>query len=254
MLTKDSSENYLLKILKNLSLSELEAKVFLKLLEIGNAPVSKIAAVTGCKRTNTYNILKNLQQQSLVHESARGSIKYFHAVEPQRLLDTQKQKIKKAEESLKALEEILPKLEYMQNPSLIKPRIRFYQGKEGIGNLLAEILESEEFDAYFNAEVAFAAYPDIVGNFIKKLNQRHAKIRELLINNNSAKTYLKSIKNPNHYGKILPKKYNFISDNIIFGDQVAYLSYHEESVAVVIESKDIAYTQKQAFQIMWESC
>ncbi|MBD3360848.1 hypothetical protein GF366_03535, partial [Candidatus Peregrinibacteria bacterium] len=59
-------ENELLKILKNLGLSEKEAMVYFSTIKIGTAPVSKIAQAAKINRVTTYDILEKLKQKGLV--------------------------------------------------------------------------------------------------------------------------------------------------------------------------------------------
>lgn len=247
------SANDPLSLLKQLGLSKHESDVFLLLLELGASPVSTIALRGRMKRTNLYNILTKLIQKNLVTEFLKGRVRYFQTTEPQRLLYLQEQQKKKLEQNIASLRDMLPLFESMKNPSLSKPRVKFYQGKEGIETLLNEILAKESFDAYFNPDIAYDIFPYSVEQFLTEGDKKKLHIRELVVSGKTSKTYTSHIKNPNHKWKILPKEFQFETDNFIFGNSVVYISYKEEQIGVMIESADIARTQRVAFDLMWKA-
>ncbi len=240
-------------LLKQLGLTKQESEVFLLLLELGASPVSTIALRGKMKRTNLYNTLAKLAERGLVTEFLKGRVRYFQATEPQKLLSIQEQQKKKLEQGITSLREMLPIFEAMKNPSLDKPRVKFYQGKEGIETLLMQILAKESFDAYFNPDVAYEVFPYSVEEFLTEGAKKKLHIRELVVSGKTTKSYVSHIKNPNHQYKILPKEYQFETDNFIFGNSVVFISYREEQIAVMIESADIARTQRMAFELMWKA-
>lgn len=241
------------KILKQVGLDNLESEVYLSLLELGTSAASLVARKAHIKRTNAYNILAKLEGKGLISELMKGNIKYYSATEPEKLLSIQEQKQKKIAESLENLKQILPELEALQNPMSMKPKVRFFQGEEGLSDLLDEIVSNQSFDSYFNPEVACKAFPDIMDKFLENGGKKKLKIRELVVDTPYTKQYISENKNPNHYYKILPQKYLFYTDYFVFDNQVAFISYKENNIAVVIESGDIARTQKAVFELMWTS-
>ena len=240
-------------LLRQLGLTKIEAEVFLLLLELGSSPVSTIALRGKMKRTNLYNILEKLLQRGLATEFERGRVRYFQATEPQRLLYLQEQQKKKLDQNILQLREMLPMFESITNPSLTKPRVKFYQGRDGMQTLLDQILTRESFDCYFNPDIAYEVFPESVNEFLENGRKNKLHIRELVVQGKTTRSYVKSIKNPYHECKILPKEYQFETDNFIFGSSVAFLSYREDQIAVQIESADIARTQRTAFDLMWKT-
>lgn len=242
-----------LSLLKQLGFTKQESDVFLLLLELGASPVSTIALRGRMKRTNLYNILAKLIERGLVTEFLKGRVRYFQATGPKKLLSIQEQQKKKLEQNISSLREMLPIFEAMKNPSLDKPRVKFYQGKDGIETLLMEILNKESFCAYFNPDAAYDVFPYSVEEFLVEGAKKKLHIRELVVSGKTTKTYTSHIKNPNHQYKILPKEFQFETDNFIFGNSVVFISYREEQIAVMIESADIARTQRVAFDLMWKA-
>jgi len=244
--------DYIKKVLLDAGLEDLEIEVYLNLLKTGEASVSTIARKIGSKRTNIYNVAEKLSQKGFLSEISKSNVKYFSAMDPKKILYSQKQQKDIVEKNIHNLEEILPQLESLKDPYALKPRVSFYQGKEAIGNLLIQTLE-EPFDAYFNPDEAYNLFPKSIEDFQKHSAKKNLFIRELLTYGPLSKKYIKEIKNPNHKCKILSKKYSFFTDNFIFHDKIIFISYRT-LIAVIIENEDIANTQKQAFEIMWNSC
>lgn len=241
--------DYIKKVLSDIGLDELEVEVYLALLKVGEAAVSTLARKIGSKRTNVYNIIDKLIEKGLVSEINKLNVKYFTALDPKKILYLQEQQKDKIENNIQSLNEILPQLESYKDPFAMKPRVNFYQGKESIGNLLIETLQNP-FDCYFNPEVAYEIFPKSVEQFQVNSADQKIYVREILTAGPMTKKYLKGITNPNYKYKILPREYNFFTDNFIFEDKIIYISYKTLS-AVVIENQDIANTQRQAFEIMW---
>jgi len=53
---------------------------------------------------------------------------------------------------------------------------------------------------------------------------------------------------------LLPEnEYNFFGDMEIYGNKVALISYKENFMAVVIESKEIANMQRLMFNLIWNN-
>lgn len=63
----------------------------------------------------------------------KSGVKYFEAVNPEKLIDTLHEK----EEQIKT---ILPELKRMQDNIIDKPKIEIYEGKEGIKTMHEEII------------------------------------------------------------------------------------------------------------------
>jgi sugar-specific transcriptional regulator TrmB len=188
----------ILNTLRESGLTFFEAKIFLLLTELGSAPVSVIAGRGGFKRTNLYNVLEKLAQKGLVTEHEKGTIRYFQAIEPDSLIQIQELNKRKIEGNIRDLKEIAPSLDAIKSPLMVKPKVRYFQGKDGIANLLDQILANESFDAFFNPETSYDMYPGVLDDFLNNGNIRKLRIREMVVQSPEAESYLKRIKNPNH--------------------------------------------------------
>ncbi len=67
----------------------------------------------------------------------KSGVKYFEAVNPEKLIDT----LHEREEQIKT---ILPELKRMQDNIIDKPKIEIYEGKEGIKTMHKEIIRGKQ--------------------------------------------------------------------------------------------------------------
>ena len=92
-----------LNVLEELGLSPAEAKIYLSLIEIGSTLAGPIIKRTGLHRGTTYQILQRLKEKGLVSSIVKGKKQYFEPANPDRLMDSLKEREEK-------LHEILPSL------------------------------------------------------------------------------------------------------------------------------------------------
>ena len=113
------------QILEQFGLNGRKADVYLAVLEMGSSTVIEIAKKAGIKRTTCYDILTDLIKEGLVSEIIKGKKRFFIGESPEKI-----QKDLQRKESL--VSEILPQLKSIHNISGVKPKIRYFEGKEGL--------------------------------------------------------------------------------------------------------------------------
>src|SRR5579883_356182 len=75
-----------LKFLEKLELSELEAKLYISLLQAGPVTVRDLSKKTGIGRTTSYPYVDLLVEKGLIAKTVRGSHTYFSANPPEESL------------------------------------------------------------------------------------------------------------------------------------------------------------------------
>ena len=80
------------KILREIGLSQNEARVYEALLQLGGASVQEIAIKSKVHRRNVYDSLSKLMEKGLASEAFVKGEKNFNAVNPKRLLGLLKEK------------------------------------------------------------------------------------------------------------------------------------------------------------------
>ena len=81
-----------LEILQDIGLSVTESKVYLALLELGNALAGEITKKSQINRTNVYDALERLIEKGLVTYVISANRKVFEPVNPERLKEILEEK------------------------------------------------------------------------------------------------------------------------------------------------------------------
>src|SRR3990170_1200323 len=132
------------KILEDLGLSEKEAKIYLACLELGESAPAEIAKHAGINRATTYVIAEKLVKDGLMSQLEKDKKTYFIAENPEqllRLLRKQEQDIKNKEQEF---QKYLPELKTIFDTAGERPKVRFFEGKEGLKAIQEDFLQSKD--------------------------------------------------------------------------------------------------------------
>src|SRR5665647_2340202 len=124
----------LLSTLKQIGLNEKQAKIYLAALELGETTIKEIAKKAGVKRTTIYDLIDEMIENGLIKQTIKETHKKFIAASPSEL-----QLIIQKREAL--LSQIMPTLSSMSNVDKVRPKIRFYEGREGLIEAYADTLK-----------------------------------------------------------------------------------------------------------------
>jgi len=240
------------KELINLGLTEEEAKVYLAILELGGSFVSAIARRGGVNRSTCYHTLDNLTKKGLVSSYKKGNVLCFNAEEPKRFLHM-------AEERMQKAKSLIPQLEAMTGTLGYKPKIRFYEGIEGIKNIFEDVLGNKgEVLGYTNLKGLGELFPDYFRQYCLKKVKLGIKTRYIapalaegvdMIDQFYPKKY-----DPNLLEILMvnPKEFNFQNEIAIYGNKVAIFSLNpDELIGLILESKAFAESMKSFFDLAW---
>jgi sugar-specific transcriptional regulator TrmB len=243
-----------ISILKKLDLSDKEIIVYLKLLEYGAISVRGLAELTGLNRGTTYDILKKLQEMSLVSFYHSETKQKFVAEDPEKLLkliNDQEDELKKTREKVK---NFLPELKSLQEKGGNKPVTKLYEGKNGMRSILEDVLstlsgqpdETREYYIYSatkSSDDINNAYPDFTKDRIKK------KIRVKAIS--LAPGGKTSGLDERRWIGTNEESATFV---IIYAGKCAFISRDASGlpVGVIIENQNIYDTQKTIFNNLWD--
>jgi sugar-specific transcriptional regulator TrmB len=242
------------KQLEQIGFHEKEARVYLACLQLGQDTAYHIAQKCALKRATVYFTLNLLVERGLVSIWKTKRATLWRAANPKKLFT----QIKRKEE---ALTEIFPLLQTIYNFDEEKPSIQVFEGREGVRQIYAEIVEylmkSKEILCWGDISHIWDLLEDVTEKYLIQSSNRRFKIREILNEVEKNKEYVKSIrknKNPRHLIRFLPKDQIFSgNDNIIFGNKLAIFSIQNKLFATVIESQDIAKSYRIIFELAWKS-
>ncbi|MDP2947774.1 MAG: helix-turn-helix domain-containing protein [Nanoarchaeota archaeon] len=236
--------------LKLLGLNDSEIKVYLSLLELGEALASEIANKSEIPRASIYDILERLQQEGLVSYITKDFKRYFSASEPKTIIEN-------LDYTKKRIKDILPNLEALKKNNQPMSKTEIFEGKNGLQMIMNLMLEEKNLFVLGASRKSSEILPFFVDKWHKERIKRKIKT-EIIYNDIEGirSSVSKSV-------KILGSKkfwsYRFLHTNylspvmtIVFGNKVALVNWVKNPSVILIENRDIAETYKQYFLRLWE--
>lgn len=235
-------------LLQQSGFSEKESRVYLAALELGISPVSVIARKSRLERTTTFEVLKKLSAKGIAEFYMRKSTRYYSVLPPNILL----QRLQGVVQEFAAA---LPEMMAKTNTIVRKPRITFYEGKEDLKRLYLDCLSAKgEILNYFQPEttINYLNWEWMKKNMVDQLLKKKHSVRVIMPNTPMARRFLLQRETPLRRQRIAPANVVFQTEVAIFEDKVVMWSF-EEDFAMLIQSRDVAETQRALFDLAWES-
>lgn len=237
--------------IKKLGLSDKEAKVYLSLLELGQASPSEIASYSGVNRATTYIILEELKKKGLATSLEKDKKIHFVAEPPERLKNLFETEERRLKENFSDLKKIIPDLDKLYETRGERPKVRFFEGKEGIASIREDILKTKIVRLYqfLPLDESYRYSPPRKGDYREEMNKKLKNISEKTI------YFTKR-------GKIFPPKigkaeYKFLSKDfkteiVIYGNKISFVNTKAKPIGIIIEDLNIVQTIKIIFEMIWE--
>lgn len=239
-------ENQLITVLTNLGLTDKEAKVYLALTELGTVVVSDIAHKAGINRVTTYDILEKLKIRGMVSYYNKKRIKYFSSMQPETLLE-------EFEKRTSDLRGSLPKFKTLTG-EINHPRIRYFEGLEGIKAIYADTLTSKtEILNYSNSYEIRKKWPNYDQEYVEKRAQKKIYLRGVCPKDKAGETVHAQDKEYYREMRLIPSdQFDFTNEINIYDDKVAIISFKDELIGMIIESIEISNSQRAIFNMCWQ--
>jgi len=227
-------------------LRKTEAEIYIVCLRLGNSTVYKIAEKVGLPKSTVYDTLKSLNEKGLITYIIKSGVKYFEAVNPEKLIDI-------LEEKKAKISEVIPKLKEIQEKIVEKPEVNVYYGKEGLKTILQDVLKIKKDFLIMGNFGEFEKYFDFYSSLFVKQRVKN-KIICMLIEEKSKKNLelKKNDKKEKRITKFLDGIQDLKSEIYVYGDKIALLTLmEEEPVGVVIKNKEMAKLMRFIFEKVW---
>ena len=234
--------------LEQLGINGKRAKFYLAALELGEVPVPVVARKAGISRTSAYDVLAWLSEAGLATRLQKRGKYYVAAADPNRLLTI-------LEDRQRTLTSILPELRSTYNRSTVKPRIRFYEGREGLRTVLYDTLECGS--KQLSAILSMVDLRDVPGGQDEYIARRIARGINLRVVRSRAKdigddvwptsaTALREL-------RYAPDGFIFTMTTWIYDNKVSFISSRRESFGMLIESEEFSHLMKNLFAVLWQA-
>ncbi|MFA6550612.1 MAG: helix-turn-helix domain-containing protein, partial [Candidatus Gracilibacteria bacterium] len=166
-----------------------EAAFYLSVLEAGELTFARAAEKAHLKRSTVYSLVEGLREKNIVSITKKKGISYVSALSPKLLVEH-------FENSAAMAKSVLPQLMNLSYTSPVKPRIHFYEGMDGIKQILFEAAASK---ADYIGFIDYTLMPKEIYKYIRtKVAPERAKwntnLRLLMPENPTNKNVLKDYK------------------------------------------------------------
>lgn len=252
----------MLSELKKIGLSDNEARVYLALLELGSATVQQIAGKAEVNRPTTYVQLESLMKEGLVtsFEKSPNSKKlkpktYFRAEDPeylQKLIGHDRNQIDERE---RELTNIMPELGRLFLSSGERPRVRFFDGIEGLKTMDEEFLKvkSRLIEGVTSLDDVEKVFPSAIDNYTQRRIKKGIRTRGIYTSSHGPILKNTDSKMLRETRFVPPDKFPFSCDITVYDDSVAIASLREKIFGVIIENKEIANSIRSLISVAWEA-
>lgn len=233
--------------IKQMGLSSKQAALYLAGLESGPASLSELAKESGIKRPTAYRVMEDLENQGLFSKVAKGKKYYYQAEDPETVLGLYKIR-------QDAFVRLLPELKSLHSKTGMNPKVRFFRGMEGLKAMYLESLKSKEtIVGYGSIDDIWGLTRGFIDDYMKERIKRKIHVRGIVPATKESQEFAKLNSSQMREIVLVPKDQFPVTNEInIYDDKVAIFSFREQA-GVIIESQDIANTQKAIFELVWRA-
>jgi len=240
-----------LEDLISIGFSIKEADVYLALLELGRGTVSQITRKAKINRTTGYNVLDTLASKSLVTISGKEPKQEYIAEPPDKILHILETELQKNQDYINKAKKFVPELRSLHNVAG-RPKVVFYEGKEGLEQVYEDTLTSHEpIRGFATVDDMHKALPHYFPNYYKRRAAKGIAIRGIIPNTPIAMERATHDTEESREIAFVPAdKYYFSPEIDIYDNKVMIASWREK-LGIIIESAEIADAMKKMYELAW---
>lgn len=245
------------QVLIDLGLQDCEPDVYLTLLKTpGAQPASVIANRANLNRSTTYKALEKLVKKGIVTKTMKHGILCFMAEDPDKHLEHLLQKKRQNLESVSQnLLSVLPDIKKMNREDLLIPRMRLYEGIEGVKRVYEDTLvDGNTIYSMTDIKIVSGDILDFLeSDYLPRRVEKQIQAYVITPKNSVSLLYKK--KDPKSFREtrfLDQNQYPMEVEMNIYGEKTAFFSYKpNEMFGVILESSAIANTMKFIFTTCW---
>ncbi|MDB5166418.1 MAG: transcriptional regulator TrmB [Candidatus Saccharibacteria bacterium] len=248
-------DKILSKILVELGCSEKHVRFYKATLQLGEAPLAAIAETARLQRSTAYLLAAELLKMGLIEEDHKAYHKFFTAVEPETLLRKAQARQRVLGRNVLAFRDALPELQAAHQATTSRPRVRTYEGSQGLLAVWKDILDERlEVLLWTNQQTEQQIFTESAHElFIRERVNKDIPMRVLAADNPEGKALLAGDATMLRQTKLLPPDVYFSSETYIYGNKVAVLDFGKSFFGVITENQQIAASQRSIFDLTWSS-
>ncbi|EKE11136.1 MAG: Transcriptional regulator, TrmB [uncultured bacterium] len=241
------------EILTSINVPSPAQDIYMALLENGKATARTLSHRTGITRTSVYDHIKILRTKGLVVERSIEGTTIFEIGDARQLsilLNEQAEQLYAQQDFLKKnLNNLIDKSQSLQ------PKIRFFEGKEGVRQLLKDILWHDDVTLYLYWP--YEHMLDFMGEDFLLWFRDRRKFHNIPIltiwahPSGKVKKHIFADDDKDVERRYLIQKDISSMGYIIYDNKVAFMSSRKESFGFIVESVEFVSLQKMQFDVLW---
>jgi len=238
-----------LSIIKLLGLSDKEARVYVAILEQGPSSPQEISHISGLKRPTVYVILGELMERGIVSFIPYSKKKMYRVISPDELFQN-------VENKIKIVKEKLPEIKSLQKSDSEKPYTLFFDGVEGIKQIMSYKLEEMQNDELLHfMSITSKKTIDLFEGFReynRELRNKKISMRGITPSDSLLKTYRKEDKEFGREVKEVDLHEYKSNVSIEMGKTWVKIVDLYNLQGIIIQNETITRSLKQIFEMIWK--
>lgn len=242
----------ILHVLQSVGFDDKQSQLYLAGLQLGTAPASDYAKMTDLNRVTSYNLLEEMVRRGYFTVVKKVRAKWYAPVSPEYVA-------LEARKNVQSLERALPELRSMQSAKYRKPQVRFYEGWEGVRHVYEDTLAAEtELLNFANSAVVRKFWPNYDEEYVSERVKTGIRLRGIAPDDDAGRKVHGEDEEKLREIRLVPAEdFDFRNEINIYDHKVAICSFDsglkgdKDMFGVIIESKEVAETQRQIFEMAW---
>ncbi len=232
-------------VLTRIGFTKKEAKLYLANLELGSSTVLELSRKTQIPRGSVYDILEEMCQKAYVTKLSESTHVRFSAIDPDAIL-------RRTQRSVRRLELALPELKGLFHKSA-RPAVRYFEGMDGVKQVYLDTLTATgEILNYSNSSVVREYWPAYDEEYVAERIKKGIRLKGIAPDDEHGRKIKKiDEKSLRELRLLSAAEFHFTNEINIYDNKVAITSFQNEFVGILIESKEIADTQRDIFKMAW---
>ena len=247
----------LTNILRSLKLNEKEVLIFMKCLELGAQPASRIAKMCEMPRNTVRSILDELVEKGIMVKTRRANTQYYSTEKKENIIKMLKYKKLKMEESIdeqiQLLESYGDELS-ARHWAKSRPRITFYEGEKGLEKVYEDTLTAKTgLRSWASLDDLLEAKPKYFDTYFKRRTKKGIPMRSIHPDTAEGKDLvLRNSEELRHAALVPAEKFYWTPEIQIYNNKVNIASW-KEKLGIIIESEEIADAMRVFFDLSFEA-
>ena len=233
-------------MLEKFGLTKTEERVYLKLLQLGISPASRIIKKTQLHRTTVYDVLERLIEKGFASYIVENKIKSYIASNPSKILDIIMEEKKMIENKEKSAKEIIKKINPIRDKN-VKSVAQIFVGEKSEKTIMEEIIEvGKEFYVLGSGGSFRETIPFYTEQWAEKRRAKNIHAKIISTHAKNAPVW--------HFNSIryINREYESPTSTIIYGNKVAFFIQEEPILIILIESDKLANDYITYFNLLWK--